>query len=161
MKGNSQEIIQWLFEQDRLSSEEKTYEIKEHKPKRSLNANAYCWTLLGKIADKLGLTKKEIYQEYIKDKGIYRVVTINKTAAPTFIKVWEGQGLGWLCETSETNIEGLVDVVAYYGTSSYNSKQMASFIDYVVEEAKVLKIETLTPTQIFNLKNAWDKENCK
>ena len=152
MKGNSKEIIKWLLEQD----EEKTFEIKEYKPRRSLNANAYCWTLLGKIADKLGITKEEVYQEYIKDKGIYRIITINKAAAPTFIKVWNGQGLGWLCETSETNIEGLVDVVAYYGTSSYNTKQMANFIDYVVEEAKVLNIETLTPTQILDLKNSWD-----
>lgn len=157
MIGNYKQIIQWLIEKEEFSNEEEytIYNIKEHKEKRSLNANSYCWVLLGKIADALGTTKEEVYREYIKDKGIYRIITMNSEAVPTFKKVWEEKGLGWICETSETNIAGLTDVVAYYGTSSYNTKQMANFIDYVVEEAKVLNIETLTPTQLFELKNSW------
>lgn len=151
MIGTSQEIVQWLFTQDK----DKKFEIKEHKPKRSLNANAYAWTLLGKIADVIGNTKEEVYKEYIKNKGIYRIITIDEKAAPTFIKVWEDRGLGWLCERSETKIAGLVDVIAYYGTSSYNTKQMAGFIDYIVQEAKELDIETLTPDEIERLKTSW------
>lgn len=155
MTGNRNEIIKWLLEQD----DETVFEIKEHKQKRSLNANAYCWTLLGKIADVLGITKEEIYREYIKDKGIYRIVTMNTEAVNTFITAWKKQGLGWLCETSKTNIAGLTDVIAYYGTSSYNTKQMASFIDYVVAEANALKIETLRPEQILWLKENWGKQD--
>ena len=130
-------------------------EIKKHSEKRSLNANSYCWVLIQKIADKLGNTKEEVYREYIKNKGIYRIVTISKEAVPTFIKLWQDKGLGWICETSETKIAGLIDVIAYYGTSSYNSKQMANFIDYVVEEAKQLDIEVLTPRELEELKVLW------
>lgn len=151
MIGTSQEIVQWLFTQDK----DKKFEIKEHKTKRSLNANAYAWTLIGKIANAIGNTKEEVYKEYIMNKGIYRIITIDEKAAPTFIKVWEDRGLGWLCETSETKIAGLVDVIAYYGTSSYNTKQMANFIDYIVQEAKDLGIETLTPNELEILKSAW------
>jgi hypothetical protein len=157
MIGNSQEIVKWLFEQDR----EKQFEIKEHKVKRSLNANAYAWTLIGKIAEVVGNTKEEVYREYIKNKGIYRVITIDNKAAPTFIKLWNDKGLGWICETSETNIAGLVDIIAYYGTSSYNTKQMACFIDYIVQEAKELNIETLTPDEIERLKSMWNVSNSK
>ena len=151
MIGTSQEIVQWLFSQDK----DKKFEIKEHKAKRSLNANAYAWTLIGKIANVIGNTKEEVYKEYIKNKGIYRIITIDEKAAPTFIKVWEDRGLGWLCERSETKIAGLVDVIAYYGTSSYNTKQMAGFIDYIVQEAKELGVETLTPDEIERLKTSW------
>lgn len=151
MIGTSQEIVQWLFTQDK----DKKFEIKEHKTKRSLNANAYAWTLIGKIANAIGNTKEEVYKEYIKNKGIYRIITIDEKAAPTFIKVWEDRGLGWLCERSETKIAGLVDVIAYYGTSSYNTKQMAGFIDYIVQEAKELDIETLTPDELERLKTSW------
>ena len=151
MIGTSQEIVQWLFTQDK----DKKFEIKEHKTKRSLNANAYAWTLIGKIANVIGNTKEEVYKEYIKNKGIYRIITIDEKAAPTFIKVWKDRGIGWLCETSETKIAGLVDVIAYYGTSSYNTKQMAGFIDYIVQEAKELDIETLTPDEIERLKTSW------
>lgn len=151
MIGTAEECLKWLFNQDK----EKLFEIKEHKQKRSLNANAYCWVLIGKIADVIGSTKEEVYRNYILHKGIYRIVTIDNKAANTFIKVWSEKGLGWLCETSESKNEGFIDVVAYYGTSSYNTKQMANFIDYVVEEAKSQGIETLTPQEIQMLKDDW------
>ena len=135
MIGTPLEIIQWLYNQDK----NKLFEIDVYKTKRSLRANAYVWELIGKIANVIGSTKEDVYREYIKDKGIYRIITLNDEAVPTFIKVWSNNGLGWICDTSKTNEEGLIDVVAYYGTSSYNTKQMSYFIDYVVEEAKHYK----------------------
>lgn len=151
MIGKPIELIQWLYNQDK----DKTFEIQEHKAKRSLNANSYCWVLIGKIAEVVGNTKEEVYREYIKNKGIYQVLTMNNKAIPTFIKLWNDKGLGWICETSETNITGLTDVIAYYGTSSYNTKQMANFIDYIVQEAKDLEIETLPPNELKSLKESW------
>ena len=151
MIGKPIELIQWLYNQDK----EKQFEIVEHKVKRSLNANSYCWVLIGKIAEAVGNTKEEVYREFIKNNGIYQVVTLNNKAVATFIKLWSDKGLGWLCETSETNIQGLTDVVAYYGTSSYSTKQMANFIDYVVQEAKELNIETLPPSELKSLKESW------
>lgn len=151
MIGKPEELVRWLFNQDK----EKVFEIKEHKLKRSLNANAYCWVLMNKIADAIKSTKEEVYREYIKNKGIFRLITMNKEATNTFIKVWQEKGLGWICDASESKYEGMVDVVAYYGTSSYNTKQMANFIDYVVDEAKNLGIETLPPDEIERLKSLW------
>ena len=151
MIGKPEELVRWLFNQDK----EKVFEVKEHKLKRSLNANAYCWVLMNKIADVIKSTKEEVYREYIKNKGIFRLITMNKDAINTFIKVWQEKGLGWICDVSESKYEGMVDVVAYYGTSSYNTKQMANFIDYVVDEAKNLGIETLPPDEIERLKSLW------
>lgn len=151
MTGTIKELIPKMMELDT----NKIYELKEVKKKRSLNANSYCWVLLGKIADKLGITKEDVYRDFIKNKGIYRIITMNSDAVPTFIKIWGEKGIGWLCETSETKIAGLTDVLAYYGTSSYNTSQMAVFIDYVVQEAKQLNIETLTPRELAILKTDW------
>lgn len=151
MIGKPIDIIQWLYNQDK----DKQFEVKEHKIKRSLNANAYAWTIIGKIAEVVGNTKEDVYRDYIKNKGIYRVITMNSQAVPTFEKIWTEKGLGWLCETSETNIQGLTDVIAYYGTSSYDTKQMANFIDYIVQEAKELDIETLPPDELRSLKESW------
>ena len=151
MTGTPLEIIQWLYSADK----DKKYEIKEHKEKRSLNANAYCWVLMGEIADVIGRTKEDVYRDYIKNKGIYRIITMNSKSVPTFMKVWQERGLGWVCDTSETNIEGLIDVIAYYGTSSYNTKQMANFIDYVVQEARTLGIKTKEDLEIERLIEEW------
>ena len=139
--------------QDLQQLEDLNITISKPTKKRSLNANAYCWTLIGKIAERLRTTKTAVYREYIKDCGVYRVVTLSDNAVGTFKHVWENQGLGWICETSKSQTKGFTDIVAYYGTSSYNVSQMARFIDYVVEEAKGLGIETLTGREIEALKN--------
>ena len=151
MIGTPEECLRWLYNQEKG----KIFEVKEHKQKRSLNANAYCWVLIGKIADAIGSTKEEVYRNYIINKGIYRIITIDKKAADTFMKVWQDKGLGWICETSESKNDDFIDIIAYYGSSSYNTKQMANFIDYVVEEAKNLDIETLTPAELAVLKEQW------
>ncbi len=132
-------------------------EIKKHNERRSLNANSYCWVLIGKIAEKLGNTKDEVYREFIKDKGIYRVITIDNQAVNTFAKLWEEKGTGWLCETLNKG-NTTTDLIAYYGSSSYNKKQMANFIDYVVQEAKELGIQTATPEEILRLKTMWGEQ---
>ena len=49
MVGTSNKIITYLLEQ----AKDKQFEIKEYKQKRSLDSNAYCWVLLGKLQDKL------------------------------------------------------------------------------------------------------------
>lgn len=147
------EIINWLYNQDK----NKTFDIKEHKEKRGLNANSYCWLLLGKIADVIGSTKEEVYKDYIKSKGVYRIITMSSEAVSTFEKVWSDRGLGWICEKSENKIAGLTDVIAYYGTSSYNTKQMANFIDYVVQECQQLGIEIKSELEIKSLLESWEK----
>lgn len=150
MVGNSQEISQWLWVQDR----EQLFEIKEYKKKRSLNANSYCWVLLQKLADKLNTTKEELYRKYIKEKGIFRAITIDNQAVSTFIHLWEEKGLGWICEVLNKG-ETSTELIAYYGTSSYNTSQMAHYVDYIVEECKLQGIETMTPEELEGLKKSW------
>ena len=65
MIGTPQEVIQWLFDQDK----NKKFEIKPYHKKRSLNANAYAWMLIGKIADVVRNSKEEVYIEMLKKYG--------------------------------------------------------------------------------------------
>lgn len=135
-------------------------EISKHKEKRSLNANSYCWVLMQKIADNIGSTKEEVYRKYIKEKGVFRTITIDNQAASTFIHLWTSRGLGWICEVLNKG-NTTTDLIAYYGSSSYNTKQMSIFVDYIVEEAKELGIETLSPDELNRLKSLWNVSNSK
>ncbi|MFQ8836333.1 MAG: hypothetical protein ACLR8L_00235 [Oscillospiraceae bacterium] len=47
---------------------------------------------------------------------------------------------------------------AYYGSSRYNAKQMGRIIDLVVEDAKDLGIETLTPDELARMNLEWGEE---
>ncbi|MDQ9744386.1 hypothetical protein RF397_17385, partial [Acinetobacter baumannii] len=44
-------------------------QIKEYRKKRSLDANAYCWKLIGDIADALRTSKEEVYLLMLKRYG--------------------------------------------------------------------------------------------
>ena len=67
MIGTSNKLITYLLEQEK----EKQFEIKEYRPKRSLDSNAYAWVLLGKLQDKLHIPKEYIYRYLIKNIGSF------------------------------------------------------------------------------------------
>ena len=128
--------------------------VGKYKAKRSLNANAYMWTLLDKLAAKLHADREELYLRYVKHYGIWCDVTLLANKARTIMTGWERQGLGWKTEVIQAN-DKTVDVRLYYGTSVYNGEQMRRVIDAVVEDCKDIGIETRTPEEIDGMIRAW------
>ena len=146
MLGTPQQIIEWLFNQDR----DKVFEIKEHREKRSLTANAYAWALIGKIADVLRTSKDEVYLLMLKRYGQSEVVSVlSFIDVSGYFKYYEKIGSGTVQgkEFSHYRI--------FRGSSEYDSKEMAILIDGIISEAKELEIETLPPREIERLKKAW------
>ena len=133
-------------------------EVKEHRKKRSMDANAYCWVLINKIADALRITPKEIYRQAIQNVGgNYEVIPIKAEAADHFKQVWEAQGLGWPCvDMGKSKLDGYRNLRAYYGSSTYDTKQMSQLIDNLVQDCKALGIETLTPDKLSLLMEDWN-----
>lgn len=72
MVGTIEQIIQFLFKQDKT----KKYELKEYKEKRSKSQNAYAWEIIGKIANIQRLSKEEVYLQMLKDYGQSEFVSI-------------------------------------------------------------------------------------
>ena len=133
--------------------------IQKFRESRSRDANAYCWVLLDKIADATKSTKELIYKEIIKRVGVFEVLPIKDTAVDSFIKKWKSKGLGWVCEIlGKSKLENYTNVVAYFGTSTYDTKEMSRFIDEVVQEARGLNIQTETPEQIAEMKSLWESK---
>ena len=153
MIGTIEEIIQYLFKQDKT----KKYEVKEYKEKRSLDANAFTWCLLEKLQDKLHIPKEEIYRDLIKNIGSYEVVPIRDEAVDRFRQAWSKNGLGWITETTKSKLKGYTNVLAYYGTSIYNKSEMSRFIDLLVQECEQLDIEVKSQAEINSLLESWDK----
>lgn len=103
MVGNAEQVIQYLFKQDKS----KKYEVTEYKEKRSLDSNAYCWVLLGKLQDKLKMPKEDIYRNLIKEIGSYETIPIKNEAVEKFRQAWSKNGLGWITETVKSRLERL------------------------------------------------------
>lgn len=146
MTGNVQQILQWLFTQDR----EKIFEIKEHKEKRSLNSNSYCWVLITKIADVVRASKEDIYLLMLKRYGQSELVSVRSDINVNgYFKYCEIAG------TSQLNGKEFTHYKVYKGSSEYDTREMSVLIDGVVSEAKLLGIETLTPEELERIKSAW------
>ena len=125
-------------------------EIKEYRPRRSLDANAYCWLLLGKLSAKLGIPADQLYREAIQDVGDnFYIMPIRDNAVERWVAIWQHNGIGWICENlGPSKIEGYTNVLNSYGSSVYDKAQMARLIDIIVEECREQDIETLTPEEL-------------
>lgn len=128
--------------------------VKEYRKKRSLSQNSYMWVLLDEIAKKVDSSKDEIYKTYVKDYGVFEVLPLRNDAVESFIYRWGKNGLGWFCEEiGKSKINGYTNIMAYYGSSTYNTEEMRRLIDAVVTDCKELGINTMTMADIMLLAN--------
>jgi hypothetical protein len=129
---------------------------KKYRQKRSLDANAYCWVLITKIAEMLNSSKEEIYEDMLQKYGfIYQdddgYITVTVKADVDMNKItghWK-----FLKGNGKFNSYLMIK-----GSSEYDSAEMAKFIDRIVDEAKELGIETMTPAELERMKAAWGNQ---
>lgn len=127
--------------------------IEPHREKRSKNANDYSWKLQSEIAKVLNRRLDDIHNEMVLQYGVVEIYSIKKVAFESAKRMFDYfEVLG----ESTANGTEFVHVKAGIGTHTYNTKEMAHFIDGVVQEAKDLGIETMTPREIAQLKTDWE-----
>ena len=129
--------------------------LKKYRKKRSNDANAYAWVLLGELQDVLNVPKEEIYRDLIKNIGSYEIVPVKNEAVEKFRQAWSKNGLGWITETMKSKLEGFTNVVTYYGSSTYDTKEMTRLTELIVEECKQFGIETKPQNEIDSLLRSW------
>lgn len=132
--------------------------VTKYRQKRSLDANAYCWVVITKIANHPDIksSKEEVYEEMLQKYGYlyqdeegYIPVTVKTGVDMSKI---EGH---WKFYKSNGKFDSYLMIK---GSSEYNTAEMAHFIDMVVQEAKELDIETLTPIELERMKAEWQKD---
>lgn len=143
--GNAEQIIHWLFNQDK----DKLFEIKENSRHRTLTQNAYAWSLINELANKLNLSKEETYLKMLKDYGQSTILSILKEVDINgFFKYYEIIG--------ESELKGkiFIHIKVFKGSSQFNTKEMAIFLNGIIQECESVGIPTLTEEQIKKLKVA-------
>ncbi|MBO6233228.1 MAG: hypothetical protein J6N78_04135 [Clostridia bacterium] len=153
------EIVEQLKNENKLN-----IELKKYRKSRSLNANNYFWKILQELCELAEIETIEEYKRRVKELGIFRRFRIEKENIKTFEKMWTAQGIAWFCEIADTEYIGDTEfkiINAYYGSSSFNSKQMSRLIDGVVQDCKPYGIETKTPEEIESLLRSWENEQKK
>lgn len=136
---------------DLKDCEKLSLRISRYREKRSLNSNNYCWCIIGKIADAVTANKEDIYFQMLKKYGQSEMISVlAQVKISKYIRYFEEAGESKLSGKSFKHYK------IYKGSSEYDSKEMAVFIEGVVSEAKDLGIQTLPPEEIERLKSLWD-----
>ena len=141
---------------DRWREKDLDVDVKIHREKRSLDANAYAWVLIDKIAAAVRVPKIDVYRQSVREiGGNCDYVRALPNAVESLKKGWQQHGLGWLADEVGRGPDGWVTVQLTYGSSTYNTAQMSRLIDMLVYAAKEQGIETLPPEKIERLIGQW------
>lgn len=125
-------------------------EAKKHRNKRSTNANSYAWKLITEIADVLRISKDKLYEDMLYEYGQVRMYPTLKNETPDgFFKYYRFFQDGYL------NGKECDWYKVAKGSSEFDTKEMSIFIDGIVQVAKELDIETMTPEELNRLKEEW------
>lgn len=141
-----------LFEMEKYKDKEVFLELKKESKKRSLNSNAYFWTLCEKIASVVGTSKDEVYLDMLDQYGVFTHIVAKPEAVDRIVREFR------ICRVlGEVIVDGKegIEIQCYYGSSGYNQKEMCRLIEGVVAECRDLGIETMTPDEISLMNSRW------
>ena len=148
-----------LAEYDKIKDCEKlSIKVIKYRKKRSLDANAYAWTLISKIAVVVKSDKDTVYelmlqkygQSYLDENGISEKISVLSNIDLSKLHIHTK-----LIGKSYIEDKEFAHYILIKGSSEYDTKEMADFIDGIVSDAKELEIETLTPNEIERMKSQW------
>lgn len=133
------------------------YDIVPHREKRSNNANSLLWSMVGKIADAVGLSPVEVYRRAVKEVGVYEDEIMEPQKADEKAAWWSSIGLGWFADIVDWEDDMCV-LRLWRGSSTYDTKQMSRLLDNVLQDADALEIPTPESERIRTLLEAWDEK---
>lgn len=149
-------------EYDDLKDRDCDITIKKHYDKRSTTANAYMWELCTKLAEKISddgtiTTKEDIYRETVRNVGVFRDIPMISGYEDTLRTAWERHGTAWLTETVDYDAEHNATIVrCYYGSSTYNKKQMNRLIQALQQDCEAVGVDHRTPEEVANMISLWE-----
>lgn len=151
--------IVWLMEQINVPSHiqssivslltpyknDKEYEIKEKRKKRTLNQNAYYWKLLGQLASVLKISNDELHEQLIKrySHNIDFISCLSNVDVKKYgLKYFD------IVRKYEDRGNTFISYKVYKPSSEMNTKEFTDLVDGLISECKEVGIETLTPDEL-------------
>ena len=145
----------------RMGDDDSVYDVILHKEKRSLSQNSYYWKIESMVADKLRISKNRLHNQmlrdfgqiqYVGDKVIWMEIPDTDEAEDQVLEATTYH----LKPTSRVLVgnDGITYrvYVMLRGSHEYNTREMSILLDGLLQEAKQLGIEVMTPNQLAELR---------
>ena len=128
--------------------------MTKHRNRRSLDANALLWMCLGKIAEALRADKWDVYLQMLKRYGKFTYICVKPNVVDAMKAQWRE------CEVvGEVNINGqkAVQMLCYFGSSTYDTKEFSVLLDGVISEMREMGIEAPASEDMRRALEQWEK----
>src|SRR5574344_1319305 len=143
MIGTVKELIPKMLDLD----QEKKYELKEYKKKRTLNQNSYYWELLNELSSKLQIPSDALHFELIKKSCPFEEYLVPYEANLRGIEYYIEKG------KIERNGKLFKTISVYVGSSRLETVEFGILLDNLIEECKLQNIETMTESELSKLRS--------
>lgn len=129
--GSAARLVTFLFS---VKDDSKLWELKEHKEKRSLNANALAWKCISEIAQAMipPQDRWEIYLRMLRKYGVSTYLILHKNALPMAQKVFRIVDV--VDDDFKVNGFASCQCLCYLGSSKYDTKQFSVFLDGIINQ---------------------------
>ena len=128
--------------------------VRKHKKKRSLDANGLLWHCIGQIASTLRTDKWEVYLQMLRRYGQFTYICVKP-------KMVDAVKLQWReCEVvGEVDINGqkAVQMLVYFGSSTYNTQEFSVLLDGVISEMKEIGLQPPASEEMRRALEQWEK----
>ena len=146
---------------DKLKDHELSIEIKKAAKGRSLNANAFMWSVCTLIGNAMTppLSKEDVYRMAVEKAGVYWQDEICVWDIEKVRNRWVERGTGWLFEIVDDAPPGKKLVHLYFGTSTYTVDEMKTLLDWLVDQAEQMELKIpLSKKEEEELLERWGKK---
>lgn len=151
---------------DLRKNERLVFSVKEYKRKRSLDANAYYWVLVTKLAKVLNLSKPHLHNILLRRYGQPEIID----GQMVFLVLPDSESGTRKADEAETyhirptsqvktGVDGKMyrTYVMLRGSSTYNTAEMSELIDGLVSECKEQGIETLPEEELKRMMQMYEQ----
>lgn len=140
--------------------EKLSIEAKKYREKRSVDANGMLWACIGEIAKASTppLDKWDVYLLMLKRYGQFTYICVKPNAVEAMKNQWRE------CEVvGEIDINGkkAVQLLCYFGSSTYNTKEFSELLEGVVYEMRQMELQPPPSKEMRRALEEWEKKHEK
>lgn len=143
---------------DKFKGEFVDIQVEKWSDKRSLQANAYFHVLCNKIAASTKSSMDDVKKMLVQQYGTLARGSDGKLAGAILPPNTNVDDFYPYYKWYETDERGFNKYLFFKQTHTLTKDEMNRLIQGTVDEAKALKIETLTPQEISQMMNRWRNE---
>lgn len=127
----------------------------KYRKKRSLDANAMLWACLGEIAADQRTDKWDVYLRMLRRYGKYTHICVKPNVVDAVKRQWrETEEIGEI----EINGQKAVQLLCYFGSSTYDTKEFSILLDGVVSEMKEMGLQPPPSEEMRRALELWEKQ---